>query len=237
MPNGKVEAVLGFPTLLSPKDVKSFLGLATFYRPFIRNFANIAKPLTELLKKDVEWSWKNKEIKAFEDLKRTLTSAPVLRYPDFSKPFVLVADASGFGIGAALMQYETEGNGKLYPIGFASRALNKAKINYIAFDRELLAICWALRHFREILYGYPITVYTDHRPLTYGLSCTDTMNARRIRHTLVLQDYQANLVYLPGKLNVVADALSRNIKDQVFDKDIKTIKVANPKDLLIDKVI
>jgi hypothetical protein len=121
---GKVRAINEFPTPKNTTDVKSFLGLAGYYRRFIPQFSKIAKPLNDLLKKDNKWQWKRDEVDSFHSLQTILTEQPVLQYPDFTKPFVLTTDASGFAVGAILSQGEI-GHDK--PISFASRTLNNAE--------------------------------------------------------------------------------------------------------------
>uniref|UniRef100_A0A6V7JFY2 Reverse transcriptase domain-containing protein n=1 Tax=Bracon brevicornis TaxID=1563983 RepID=A0A6V7JFY2_9HYME len=145
---GKVEAVVKFPEPRAPKNVMSFLGLAAYYRKFIRDFSKIAKPLTELLKKEVSWTCGSVQQATFEILKEKLTSAPVLQYPQFDKPFVLTTDASNRAIGAILSQGPI---GKDLPIAYASRTLNKAEQNYSTIEKELLAIVWGVKHFRPYL--------------------------------------------------------------------------------------
>jgi len=201
----KVQAVIDFPRPQNQKDLKSFLGLSGFYRPFIKDYGSIAQPLTTLLKKDVPFEWAKETEDSFLQLKALLANAPVLAFPDFELPFVLTTDASSVGLGATLHQ---KVNGKLRPIAFASRTLKPAERSYHTTDRELLAITYALRHFRELILGYKIEVHTDHSALTTALHGRDP-HGRRARAIEVLAEYDVTIVYLPGRQNVVADALSR----------------------------
>ncbi|ROT65764.1 Retrovirus-related Pol polyprotein from transposon 17.6 [Penaeus vannamei] len=201
----KVQAVIDFPRPQNQKDLKSFLGLSGFYRPFIKDYGSIAQPLTTLLKKDVPFVWAKETEDSFLQLKALLANAPVLAFPDFELPFVLTTDASSVGLGATLHQ---KVNGKLRPIAFASRTLKPAERSYHTTDRELLAITYALRHFRELILGYKIEVHTDHSALTTALHGRDP-HGRRARAIEVLAEYDVTIVYLPGRQNVVADALSR----------------------------
>lgn len=200
----KVKAVSMFPIPSDATQVKSFLGLAGFYRPFIKDFGRIAAPLTHLLKKDVPWRWGEEQVNAFSTLQHCLSHAPVLAFPRFDLPFILHTDASNVGLGAVLMQ-EHEGN--LRPIGFASRVLTSAEKNYSVTDREMLAIVWALKYFRDIILGYKVMVHTDHMPLT-SLNGNDPYG-RRARYQDILGDFDVTFVYIQGRANVAADTLSR----------------------------
>lgn len=201
----KVRAVREFPVPKSCKDIKSFLGLAGYYRRFIANFSRITKPLTGLLKKDVPFIWGESQQRAFDTCKNILTTSPILQYPDFSKEFVLTTDASIHAIGAILSQGEV---GKDLPIAYASRTLNKAESNYSTIERELLAIVWAVKHFRPYLFGRKFKIVTDHKPLTWLFSIKDP-GSRLVRWRLKLEEYDYEIIYKAGKINTNADALSR----------------------------
>ena len=204
----KIKAVRDFPRPTNLTELKSFLGLAGYYRPFVPRYAKFSAPLLRLLKKDAPFIWGEEQDTAFTSLKHMLTTAPVLAFPDFSKPFILATDASGIGLGAALMQTDTRG--KHRPIAFASRVLNSAESHYSVTDLEALAIVWALRHFRDLIYGYDITVYTDHKAIK-GLFKGKNLSGRLARWLVILEDYQPKIEYVPGKFQVVADALSRSV--------------------------
>jgi hypothetical protein len=163
----RVEAVKDYPVRKTTREIKGFLGLAGYYRRFIPNFSKIAKPLTELLKKNKPYVWDDRTEKAFGTLKEKLTTQPLLQYPDFTKPFVLTTDANNDAIGTVLSQGPI---GKDLPIAYASRTLNNAERNCPTVERELLAIVWGCKHFRQYLYGRKFTIVTDHRPLTWMFS-------------------------------------------------------------------
>jgi hypothetical protein len=201
----KTEAVIKFPTPKSQKDIKSFLGLAGYYRKFIADFSAIARPLTDLLKKDKEWNWFEKEKTSFELLKFKLTNAPLLQYPDFNKPFILTTYASGYAIGAILSQGKL---GQDKPIAYASRTLNNAEINYATVEKELLAIVWACMHFRPYLLGRKFQIVTDHKGLTWIFNVKDP-SSRLIRWKLLLEEYDYEIQYRAGQKNCNADSLSR----------------------------
>ncbi|KAL0128551.1 hypothetical protein PUN28_003706 [Cardiocondyla obscurior] len=202
----KIEAVQNFPVPKSPKNVKQFLGLAGYYRRFIKGFSKIAKPLTNLLKKEEEFKWGEKEQECFEILKEALCKEPILQYPDFTKPFLLTTDASGIAIGGILSQGTI---GKDQPISYASRVLNDAEKNYSTIEKELLAIVYCVQHFRPYLYGKKFILITDHKPLTWLNKLKDP-TSRLARWRIKLSEYEYEIIYKPGKINANADALSRN---------------------------
>lgn len=210
----KVQAIKSFQIPKTLFGLRSFLGLANYYRCFIKGFADIARPLTDVLKgengkisanqsRKVVIELTQKQIEAFCKLRDILASEDVvLRYPDFKKPFDLTTDASGYGIGAVLSQ---EGR----PITLISRALRDNEQNLATNERELLAIVWALKNLRNYLYGVRnLNIFTDHQPLTYAVSDKNP-NAKIKRWKAFIDEHNANIIYKPGKENYVADALSR----------------------------
>jgi hypothetical protein len=142
----RITAVKEYPEPRTTKELKGFLGLAGYYRRFLPNFSKIAKPLTELLKKDTPYVWNDKTNEAFISLKTLLTTEPLLQYPDFSRPFILTTDASNDAIGAVLSQGSI---GTDPPIAYASRTLNNAERNYPTVEKELLATVWGCKYFRQ----------------------------------------------------------------------------------------
>jgi hypothetical protein len=174
----------------------------------ILQFADIARRLTDLTKKDRRWSWGEDEQKAFEELKSRLSSSPILRQPNFEQPFVLRTDASAYALGAVLMQGDSPQEGR--PIEYASRLLTPAERNYHTTEREALAVVWALDKFRGYIEGSPVRVTTDHQPLKWLLSLK-TPIGRLARWAMKIQTYDLDIEYTPGKVNVVADTLSRPV--------------------------
>jgi len=160
----KIKAIKNFSIHNNMTDVKSFLGLTAYHRKFIPQFCKIAKPLTELVKKGQKWRWDAEQIQSFHFLQAALMWEPVLQYPDFTKLFVLNAEAFGLAVGAILSQGKT---GQDKPIAFASRTLNQAEQNYSTIEKELTAIVWACRYFRPYLLGRNFTIVTDYKPLTW----------------------------------------------------------------------
>lgn len=203
----KVAAVIDFPV---PKDVdrvRSFLGMAGYYRDFVPRFADVAKPLTELTKKGKEFAWTASCTQAFESLKAALVSAPVLAYPDFSKQFIVTTDASDVGLGAVLSQ---DYNGRERVISYASRSLTSAEVNYCTTEKECLAVVWATEYFSHYLLGAEeFVIRTDHDPLTY-LRSIPNPRGRLARWISLLEQYPYRITYMPGKQIPHADALSRS---------------------------
>ena len=202
----KIKAVQDFPHPDNQKAIKQFLGLAGYYRKFIENFSRIAKPLTDLLKKDVKFIWNDEQNAAFKILRNALCSQPVLQYPDFTRPFLVTTDASGYAIGGVLSQGDI---GSDLPIAYTSRLLNDAEKNYSTIEKELLAIVYCVGHFRPYLYGQKFTLITDHKPLVWLHSVKDP-TSRLVRWRLKLAEYEYEVIYKAGKKNANADALSRN---------------------------
>jgi len=146
----KVKAVQNFPIPRSVKDVRSFLGLASFYRRMVPHFVDIAKPLTQLTKKDKIWDWNQECQESFDRLRSKLSSISVLAFPDFKVPFILTTDASTVGLGAVLTQVQ---KGIERPVSFASRQLNKPERAYSASELETLTVVWATKYYRCYLFG------------------------------------------------------------------------------------
>ena len=159
----KLQAVLEFPVPTNVKQLRSFLGLTSYYRRFIPQFAKIAGPLHALTKKSSDFMWTAVCQGAFEKLRSLLTSAPVLAYPDFCVPFILETDASGNGLGAVLAQRQNDG--LIRPIAYASRSLQEHEKRYGVTELEGLGVVWAVKHFRPYLYGHQCDIYTDHEAL------------------------------------------------------------------------
>jgi hypothetical protein len=213
----KTKAVRNFPVPRNVKNVRSFLVLASFYRRLVRIFAQHAKPLTELLRKDAKFKWEQREQSAFDKLKEALCSDQVLAYPDFNSPFILTTDASKNAIAAILSHVQ---NGVERPLCFASRQLNQAEQNYSASESEMCAVTWATRHFRCYLYGKKFVLRTDHAELTYLHKFAD--NCRLLRWSLKLAEY-FTVEHRPGTQIRHADALSRAVQtvtgDQTLTRD------------------
>ncbi|RVW80074.1 Retrovirus-related Pol polyprotein from transposon 17.6 [Vitis vinifera] len=201
----KVELIVKLPPPTNVKGIRQFLGHAGFYRRFLKDFSKIAKPLCELLVKDAKFEWDDKCQRSFELLKQFLTSAPIVRAPNWELPFEVMCDSSDYAIGAVLGQRE---DGKTYVIYYASKSLNDAQRNYTTTEKKLLDVVYALDKFRAYLIGSSIVVFTNHSALNYLLTKQDA-KARLIRWILLLQEFNLQIRDKKGVENVVADHLSR----------------------------
>ena len=189
------------------KQVRSFMGLAGYYRDFIPNFAAIAAILSDLTRKGqpskVEWG--DTQEKAYQTIKILLTIDPILRLPDPEKTFVLRTDALDYGIGAVLIQ---EHEGKLFLICYASKKLSDAEGNYSTIEKECLAVVWGIKRFHVYLYGVRFVLETDHEPLKY-MNRAKFTNNRLMRWAMFLQSYNMKVEAMKGSDIVEADYLSR----------------------------
>lgn len=203
----KIESLKNAPIPDTKKQVRSFLGLAGFYKKFIPNFSVIAIPLTNLTKKGqpnkVKWTESTQQ--AFDTLKDLLCKRPILKLPDFDRTFILRTDASENGIGAVLLQLE---NDEKLPVAYASRKLQDRERSYAVIEKECLAVVWEVQKFHQYLYGQEFSLETDHQPLTY-LDKSKTENSRLMRWALLLQQYRFRIVAIKSSDNVGADYLSR----------------------------
>ncbi|CAI7760631.1 unnamed protein product [Closterium sp. NIES-53] len=201
----KIEAVRTWKTPENVKELQQFLGFANYYNRFVPQYAKIATPLTNLLKKNTPFKWEDAHQQAMEQLKTALTSAPVLILPDPEKDYVIEADTSDQAVGVVLMQDQEKG---LQPIAYLSKKLHGAELNYPIHDKEALAIITAFKTWRYYLEGRKTTVYTDHCSLKY-LKTQPTLSRRQVRWIDFLEThFDYGIVYKPGHKNK-ADALSR----------------------------
>ncbi|KAL0533979.1 hypothetical protein IC582_028255 [Cucumis melo] len=199
----KIEAVTGWTRPSTVSEVCSFLGLAGYYRRFVENFSRIATPLTQLTRKGAPFVWSKACEDSFQNLKQKLVTALVLTVPDGSGSFVIYSDASKKGLGCVLMQ-----QGKV--VAYASRQLKSHEQNYPTHDLELAVVVFALKIWRHYLYGEKIQIFTDHKSLKYFFTQKE-LNMRQRRWLELVKDYDCEILYHPGKANVVADALSRKV--------------------------
>ncbi|KAL0549335.1 hypothetical protein IC582_013816 [Cucumis melo] len=199
----KIQAVTGWTRPSTVSEVRSFLGLAGYYRRFVENFSRIATPLNQLTRKGAPFVWSKACEDSFQNLKQKLVTAPVLTVPDGSGSFVIYSDASKKGLGCVLMQ-----QGKV--AAYASRQLKSHEQNYPTRDLELAAVVFALKIWRHYLYGEKIQIFTDHTSLKYFFTQKE-LNMRQRRWLELVKDYDCEILYHPGKANVVADALSRKV--------------------------
>ena len=218
----KVQAVANWKVPMNVSEVCSFLGLAGYYRRFIKNFARIAAPLTNLTRKNHPFAWSLREGEAFNQLKTVLQNAPVLQLANQQKDYIVTTDASDYAMGAMLSQVRDDGE---HPVAFESRKMNPAEQNYPTHERELLAVFHALRTWRHYLLGRKFIIVSDHHSLKY-LQTQPQLSRRQARWLEFLAEFDFEIVHRPVKSNVVADALSRlnNIEVQDLGAVKKSIK-------------
>ena len=208
--DAKIQTIVKYPIPTSRKELARFLGMAGYYRNFCLNFSDIAAPLTNLLSKKVKFVWTDDCQMAFDKVKLLLQKSPVLKSPDYEKPFKLIIDSSDVGTGSVLVQEASDGLD--HPVSYFSKKFLKYQKNYSVVEKETLGLVLALEHFDVYLGSTPfkIKVYTDHNPLTF-LKTMKNKNQRLVRWSLALQEYNLEIQHIPGSENVVADALSRCI--------------------------
>ena len=213
----KLEAIEKCERPTTKKQVRSFLGLTGYYRKYVPNYAAITAPLSDLTRKSKgeKFKWELPQERAFQTLKSRLTSAPILKMPNWSREFILQTDASGNGVGACLLQIHEETR---HPIVYVSRKLKPAETKYSVIERECLAIVFAIHKLEHYLYGRPFIIETDHAPLTW-LKRNQQQNARVTRWTLAMQPFDFRVENIKGKDALWADALSRLPQDEDRPRD------------------
>ena len=195
----KVDAITNMAAPKTIKQLRSFLGMVNYYRDMWVHRSDVLAPLSGMTSNTSKFVWTDVQQQAFDKIKQIVSREVMLAFPDFSKEFIVHTDASKYQLGSVISQ-----NNK--PIAFYSRKLSDTQTRYTTAERELLSIVETFKEFRNILLGQIITVYTDHRNLTY----TNQNSERVLRWRLLIEEYNPKLVYLEGKKNVVADTLSRN---------------------------
>ncbi|KAF8110678.1 hypothetical protein N665_0080s0013 [Sinapis alba] len=207
----KIKRIREWPQPKSATEITSFLGLAGYYRKFVKRFSSIAQPITKLTGKDVKFAWSEECERSFSALKDMLTSAPVLVLHEADQPYVVYTDASITGIGCVLAQ-----NGKV--IAYASRQLTKHEGNYPTHDLEMAAVVVALKIWRSYLYGAKVQILTDHKSLKYIFTQPELNLRQRIWMEFVA-DNDLDIAYHPGKANLVEDALSRRREEVSAERE------------------
>jgi len=186
----KTKAIDDWPIPQTVTDLRSFLGLANYYRKFVKDFAKITTPLTKLLHKDTDFEWTSEQTQAFQTLKKELVSSPTLRTPDFALEFTVTTDASDFAIGQVLTQDDGQG---VRPVAYESRKMTSAELNYPIHEKELLAIVHALKVWRVYLEGHHFKIITDHKSLCY-FNTQPTLSRRQARWNELLQEYDFEII-------------------------------------------
>ena len=213
----KVSAIDQWPEPKNVKDVQAVLGILNYYRKFIEGFSAIAQPLTALTRKDVTFAWGIECREALKELKRRMTTAPILALFDPEKEATLETDSSDYAIGACLTQKGKDG--KPRPIAYFSRKMTAPELNYDIHDKELLAVVESFKEWRVYLEGtkYPVQVFTDHKNLLYWTT-TKQLNRRQVRWAETLASYDFRINHVRGTENGRADALSRRPDHEIGTK-------------------
>ena len=203
----KIRAIRNMPDPQCKLDLQRIMGMFNYLSQFIPDMSSTTSPLRGLLKKDSEWMWGPEHVTALKKLKQTLSSKPLLRFFDETKPIVIQCDASSTGLGACLLQ-----NGQ--PVVYSSRSLTDPEKNYAQIEKELLAICFSVEKFHHYVYGHQTTVHSDHKPLEAIIKKPLHKASPRLQLMLLrLLKYRIEIVFVPGKLMHIADALSRAYSD------------------------
>lgn len=197
----KIEAIMEWPTPTNVHEIRSFMGMAGYYRRFVEGFSKIASPITELQRKNKKFIWTEKCEEAFQRLKGLLTTTPILKVSDMEQEFLVCTDASKEGLGCVLMQ-----EGRV--IAYASRKLRTHEENYATHDLEMAAIVYALKIWRHYLLGRKFDLRIDHCGLQQ-IFTQDHLNARQRRWSELISEYDFDITYIKGTINRVVDALSR----------------------------
>ena len=202
----KIDKVTNWPTPTSQRQLQQFLGLASYYRRFVKDFATLCRPLHRLMEKGSPFTWTDECQQAFNQLRTKLTSPPILAFPNFSKPFILNTNASDSGIGAVLSQRQENGEERV--IAYASRTLSRAERNYSVTRRELLAVITFVLHFRQYLLGTTFELRTDHNSLKW-LKTFKHPEGQLARWLQKLEEFSFTVQHRPGRKHGNADSLSR----------------------------
>ena len=234
MDKAKIIAVQSMKQPRNVKQVQTFLGLAGYYRRFIRDFAKAAQPLYGLLKKDTVFYFDDKCVSAFEVLKQKMVAEPILRPPDFHRPFTLHTDASGIGLGAVLAQRDD--NKQEYVVCYASRILKGPESHYTITELECLAVVWAVKNFRAYLHGTTFQIVTDHVALNWLMTLKDPAT-RLVRWAVYLQSYDFTILHRQVRIHNNADALSRPVLaiEEVTDLTEETLSREKTGDIYDDE--
>ena len=233
----KLQGVANYPIPQNVTDVRAFLGFTGYYRYFVQNYSAIVRPLLDLTKKGSVFKWETRHQEAFDKIRAIMCKAPVLLQPDFNKKFYLQTDVSAYGVGAVLSQegdvtpsLATHKKPVLHPIAYFSATFTPTERNYDIYEWELLAVMKALAHWRPYLgwTKHPFTIMTDHANLQYWKSPRN-LNRRTARWHADLQEYDYEILYIPGKTNIPPDALSRLPGADKGETDNQGIELLNPK--------
>lgn len=216
----KIKSIREFPVPRKVKQVRAFLGLCNFYRRFIPRYNESIQPLCELLKKGKRWHWGVEEQKAFEGLKDRFIETIMLHHPNFAKPYYIQTDCSGIGLAGVLYQYDDGGQLKI--LGFHSKALKGAELNWTTTEQEFYAVISTIKKFETYLRGSKVYIRTDHKALLF-IQNMKLYNGRVTRWILYLEQFNYEIEHVTGKMNIVADILSRYLPNSEIIQEEKAI--------------
>jgi transposase InsO family protein len=216
----KVSAIKNIPAPQTVSEVRRFLGMANQMGKFVPNLADMTKPLRDLLCKDHQWIWDHAQQTAFESVKTILSSTPVLVLYDPNARTIVSADSSSYGLGATLLQEQTDGNIK--PVAYISRSLSPVEERYAQIEKEALAFTWACERFSDFLIGINFCIQTDHKPLVplFSTKNLEELPVRVQRFRIRMLRFDFNIIHVPGKNLIIADALSRAPEHTPSEKDL-----------------
>ena len=211
----KVRAITEMPSPQSKEELQRFLGKVNYFSQFIPKQSEIAAPLRQLLKKEAAWTWSHEHAQSVERLKGVLSCQPLLKFVDSTKPVKLQVDASKSSLGACILQDE-------HPIAYASRSLTPGEENYSQIEKELLAVVFGCERLNHYVYGRPVEVDSDHKPLVSITKKPLIKYLPRLQRLLLrIQKYDINITYEPGKYMYVADTLSRaSLNEKSADSEL-----------------
>ncbi len=203
----KVEAIARILRPMDVSRVRAFMGLANYYRRYVKGFCAMVKPLNMLLKLDQEWQWGDEQEQAFVELKARLVTAPILRRLIKGRPFQLHTDCSMLGLGTVLTQCDDEG--KEFVVAYVTRSNNASESRYSSYEGKCLATVWVVAHFKCYLFGTQFTLVTNHQSLKWLMEF-DKLTRKLAQWALILQEYDFHVVHKPGVANLDANGLNRN---------------------------
>ncbi len=205
-----IEPIQKYPAPKNVDQLRTYLGMTSYFRKFIQGYSHIAHPLSMLIRKSQEWMWGEEQEAAFQALKQKLISPPILRYADVNLPYILDTDASFYAIGSVLSQVQNiDGKDQEVVIAYGGKQLTQTEKKWAVIEKEFYAIIHAIKSFKHYLYGSKITIRSDHAPLAHIMKSRKDPGGRLGRWSLLMQEYDADITYRPGKKNGNADGISR----------------------------
>ncbi|CAH1724058.1 unnamed protein product [Aphis gossypii] len=226
----KIKTIQEFPAPRNQKQIRAFLGFINFYRKYIRDLSSYTEKLSQLTKKNQVWTWSQEHQVVFDKIKQCFLEDIIIKYPNFTEPFYMATDASSTHIGAELYQIDKDGQHRT--IGFTSRTLQEVERRYYTTERELLAIVFGCKKYRNYILGHTTYLLTDHQALTFLNTCR-LLNTRLMRWAIQIQEFNLNIQFVAGKNNVGADTLTRYV--QAVENKVPTHQQIFINQLIVDQ--